>query len=86
MQGATREGGINVISLWSTYTPVPECHEIVPVYCDAEDGVVTGSYRDWAMDFIYRERNKAETSHSDMPGHCHSHLKMIATKPAQTRL
>jgi 2-polyprenyl-3-methyl-5-hydroxy-6-metoxy-1,4-benzoquinol methylase len=81
IQGTTREGGINVISLWSTYTPVPECHEIVPVYCDDEDGVVTSCYRDWVTDFVYFERNKAETSHSDMPGHSHSHLKLIATKP-----
>jgi SAM-dependent methyltransferase len=81
MQEVTCEQGINVVSLWSTYTPVPECHEIVPVYCDDEDGVVTGSYRDWTTDFMYFERNKAETSHADMPGHNHSHLKLIATKP-----
>jgi SAM-dependent methyltransferase len=81
MQEVTCKQGINVVSLWSSYTAVPECHEIVPVYCDDEDGVVTGSYRDWATDFIYFERNKAETSHSDMPGHSHSHLKLIATKP-----
>jgi 2-polyprenyl-3-methyl-5-hydroxy-6-metoxy-1,4-benzoquinol methylase len=81
MQGATREGGINVVSLWSTYTPVPACHEIVPVYCDPEDGAVTSSYQDWATDLMYFERNKAETSHSDMPDHSHSHLKLIATKP-----
>jgi len=81
MQGATCEGGINVVSLWSTYTPVPACHEIVPVYCDDEEGVVTGSYRSWRTEFIYFERNKAETSHSDLPAHQHSHLKLIATKP-----
>jgi SAM-dependent methyltransferase len=81
MQSATSEGGINVISLWSTYTPVPDCHELVPVYCDDEDGVVTGSYRDWATEFIYFERDKAETSHSDLPAHRHSHLKLITTKP-----
>src|SRR6266702_1383252 len=81
MQGATSEGGINVVSLWSSYTPVPRCHEIVPVYCDDEDGAVTGSYQAWAKEFVYFERNKAETSHSDMPDHSHSHLKLIATKP-----
>ena len=81
MQNATCEGGLNVISLWSTHTPVPECHEIVPVYCDREDGVVTRSYRSWKTEFIYFERNKAETSHSDLPTHQHSHLKLIATKP-----
>ncbi len=81
MQAVTCGGGINVVSLWSTYTPVPDCHEIVPVYCDKEDGVVTSSYRDWATELIYFERSKAETSHSDMPAHQHSHLKLIATKP-----
>jgi SAM-dependent methyltransferase len=81
MQDATNEGGLNVISLWSTFTQVPECHEIVPVYCDDEQGVVTDSYRSWATEFIYYERDKAETSHSDLPVHRHSHLKLIATKP-----
>jgi SAM-dependent methyltransferase len=81
MQDVTSEGGINVVSLWSTYTPIPECHEIVPVYCDEENGVVIGSYQAWAKEIIYFERNKAETSHSDMPSHSHSHLKLIATKP-----
>jgi len=80
MQEATSVGGINVVSLWSSYTPVPECHEIVPVYCDDEDGVVTSSYRSWTTEFIYFDRNKPETSHSDLPAHQHSHLKLIASK------
>lgn len=45
MQQATCDDGINVISLWSNYAPVPECHEFVPVYSDAEDGVVTSRIR-----------------------------------------
>lgn len=81
MQRATWSGGINVVSLWSTFTPVPECHEIVPVYSDDEDGVVTSSYADWHTEFIYFERDKAETSHSDLPAHRHSHIKLIARKP-----
>lgn len=81
MQRATWAGGINVVSLWSTFTPVPECHEIVPVYSDDEDGVVISSYADWHTEFIYFERDKAETSHSDLPAHRHSHIKLIARKP-----
>jgi SAM-dependent methyltransferase len=81
MQGATCPGGINVVSLWSTYTPVPECHRVVPVYCDDEEGLVTHSYREWMTEFIYFERDKAETAHSDLPEHRHSHVKLIATKP-----
>jgi SAM-dependent methyltransferase len=81
MKRATCAGGLNVVSLWTTYTPVPACHNIVPVYCDDEQGVVTGSYRSWVKEFIYFDRNKLETSHSDLPTHRHSHLKLIAAKP-----
>jgi SAM-dependent methyltransferase len=81
MQDATRAGGINVISLWSDYTPVPECHEFVPVHADQENGIVTSSYRKWRTEFIYFERDKSETAHSDLPAHRHSHIKLIASKP-----
>jgi SAM-dependent methyltransferase len=81
MQDATRKGGINVISLWSDYTPVPECHEFVPVYADKENGVVTTRYRGWRNEFIYFERDKSEMAHSDLPAHRHSHIKLIASKP-----
>jgi tellurite methyltransferase len=81
MQDATRRGGINVISLWSSYTPVPECHSRVAVYCDREDGEVVTSYEKWRTEFIYFERDKPEESHSDMPAHSHSHIKLIARKP-----
>ena len=67
MQQATRRGGINVISLWSTYSPVPEYHACVPVYCDAEDGTVSQLYRDWIEEFRYFDRNKPEASHSGCP-------------------
>jgi SAM-dependent methyltransferase len=81
MQDATLPGGINVISLWSDYTPVPECHEFVPVYADQENGVVTSSYLGWRQEFIYFERDKSETAHSDLPQHRHSHIKLIVRKP-----
>jgi SAM-dependent methyltransferase len=85
MQQATCDDGINVISLWSTYTQVPECHDFVPVYSDAEDGVVTSRYQDWQKEFIYFERDKLEAAHSDLPPHRHSHIKFIARKPGQPR-
>ncbi len=81
MQLATRSGGINVISLWSAYTSVPECHSCVPVYCDDEDGIVAKMYEGWDMELYYLERDKREMSHSEMPAHSHSHIKMIARKP-----
>jgi tellurite methyltransferase len=80
MQAATAPGGLNVVSLWSTSTTVPECHNSVPVYCDEEDGVVSGAYRSWDLSLLYFERGKPETSHSGMPQHAHSHIKLIAKK------
>ncbi len=80
MQEATSPGGINIISLWSTYSAVPDCHDFVPMYCDDEDGVVTGLYRDWVTEFLYFERGKPETAHSDLPAHSHSHIKLIARR------
>ena len=81
MQMATRSSGINVVSLWSKYTPVPECHVRVPVFCDDEDGIVVALYREWMKELIYFERAKLEQSHDGMPQHSHSHIKLIARKP-----
>lgn len=80
MQKATRAGGLNVISLWSTHSPVPECHERVPVYCDDEGGIVTKMYQTWNIRLKYFERDKPESSHPGMPDHSHSHIKIIAQK------
>lgn len=82
MQRATAVGGFNVVSLWSTFTPVPASHNSVTVFCDEENGVVTGLYRTWPKELIYFERDKAEASHSDLPPHRHSHIKLIARRPA----
>jgi len=81
MQDATQPGGLNVVSLWSTYTPVPDEHSCVPVFCDDEDGEVAKLYQDWEKELYYFEREKPEKSHSGMPPHSHSHIKLIARKP-----
>jgi tellurite methyltransferase len=81
MQDATRPGGINVISVWSTYTDVPAVHNVTPVFSDDEDGVVTGLYSHWKTEFIYFDRNKVEKAHPTARPHVHSHIKLIARKP-----
>jgi SAM-dependent methyltransferase len=81
MQQATAPGGLNVVSLWSTHTPVPQCHNKVRVACDDEDGLVTKLYQSWRKELLYMERDKPETAHGDLPPHSHSHIKMIARKP-----
>jgi 2-polyprenyl-3-methyl-5-hydroxy-6-metoxy-1,4-benzoquinol methylase len=84
IQEATAPGGLNVISLWSTASDVPEFHNKVPTFCDEEDGVVVNSYKPWTTEFIYFERHKLEKSHHDLPEHVHSHIKLIARKPDNT--
>jgi SAM-dependent methyltransferase len=82
MQAATSPGGLNVISLWSDHTPVPECHQRVPVFCDKEeDSQVAILYRNWVLELLYFEPDRPESAHTDMPEHSHSHIKMIARKP-----
>jgi tellurite methyltransferase len=81
MKAATVPDGMNVISLWSTATPVPPCHNKIGVYCDHEDGVVTRAYAGWPKEISYFERAKPESSHDDMPAHSHSHIKLIARRP-----
>jgi tellurite methyltransferase len=81
MQAATRPGGLNVVSSWSTFTRVPDCHNSVPVYADKEQGVIARAYESWDVKLKYFERDKPEKSHTGMPEHWHSHVKLIAEKP-----
>ena len=81
MQVSTNDNGINVVSLWSNHTPVPEFHRSIPVYCDDEDGIVTKLYQGWRIGLLYFERDKVETAHPSTPAHRHSHIKLIARKP-----
>lgn len=78
MQAATKKDGLNVVSLWSTHSSLPSCHNVVPVFCDDEQGVVTKLYSHWRSEFMYFDRDKLETAHSDLPEHRHSHIKLIA--------
>jgi SAM-dependent methyltransferase len=85
MQRATVAGGLNVISVWSTFTEVPDCHLKIPVYPEPEDGddaVVAQMFESWRKELYYFERAKPEMAHEDMEAHAHSHIKMIARKPA----
>lgn len=78
LQSMTAPGGANIVSLWSDYTPVPECHQIVPTFPDHEEGEVVRSYLGWKKRLLYFERNKLEASHADMAPHVHSFIKMVA--------
>lgn len=84
MQNTTRLGGINVISLWSNFTPVPECHRTIPAFCDEEAGIVVGQYANesWRAELLRFERDKPDDAHPEEQEHTHSHIKLIARKLA----
>jgi hypothetical protein len=69
------------VSSWTTFTRVPDCHNSVPVYADKEQGVIAHAYESWDVKLKYFERDKPEKSHTGMPEHRHSHVKLIAEKP-----
>lgn len=74
-------GALHVISLFSTATPVPDEHTVVPVFPDDEGGAVERFYRQ--CDILTRryQRAKAEGSHPGFAKHVHSYLKMIVELP-----
>lgn len=81
MQDATRRGGLNVISLWSNFTPVPACHQTIEAFCDEEQGIVTTRYRHWFKELLYFDRDRTDAAHPEEQEHSHSHIKLIARKP-----
>jgi 2-polyprenyl-3-methyl-5-hydroxy-6-metoxy-1,4-benzoquinol methylase len=82
IQQATKVGGYNLMFLFSSYTAVPTCHNIVDIYCDDENGVVTSSYQSW-HGHRFLEHHKLETAHCDFPEHYHSYIKILAQKPGE---
>lgn len=80
MSEATVPGGLHVVSLFSTHTALPDCHRVVPVYADEEQGVVAGHYAGWKTQFLALERDKPEAAHPGFEPHQHSFVKIIARK------
>lgn len=80
MKEVTKLGGINCISLFSDYTEIPKCHQIVPVFPDSEGGIIEQSYEDWDNLFLKYDREKPEQSHDGMEPHIHSYIKRIWRK------
>lgn len=81
MQESTIPGGFNMVLLFSNHAPVPECHQILKVHCDSEDGLVTSSYRRWVTEVQF-EHDKPDFSHLDFGSHSHSYIKLLARKPS----
>jgi trans-aconitate methyltransferase len=82
IQAATAPGGYNMVMAFTDHTPVPECHQIIDVYCDREEGLIKRAYETWQHTALLT-RDKPETSHPGFPPHTHSMVRVLARKPEQ---
>ena len=79
---ASAADAVHAVAVFSTATPVPAEHAVVPVFPDAEGGVVEGFYQDWDVLLHAYQRGRREHSHPGFGPHVHSHIKLIATRKA----
>ena len=77
---ASAENAVHAVALFSTATPVPPEHAVVPVFPDEEGGIVECFYHDWDMLLLAHERGRSERSHPGFAPHVHSHIKLIAAR------
>ena len=77
---ASAENAVHAVALFSTATPVPGEHEVIPVFPDEEGGTVEQFYDGWHPLFHAHERDRAEHSHPGFTPHVHSHVKLVAAR------
>jgi SAM-dependent methyltransferase len=77
---ASAADAVHAIAVFSTATPVPAEHAVVPVFPDEEGGAVELFYRDSDMLLHAYQRGRREHSHPGFAPHVHSHIKLITTR------
>ncbi len=77
---ASAADAIHAVAVFSTATPVPAEHAVIPVFPEEEGGTVERFYRDWRTLHHTRERSRPEHSHPGLAPHVHSHIKLVATR------
>jgi SAM-dependent methyltransferase len=83
LTGTSTENAVHAVALFSTATPVPAEHSVVPVFPDEEGGVVERFYHDWDTLLLAHERGRSEHSHPGFAPHVHSYIKLIAARGAR---
>jgi len=66
------------MSLFSTVTPIPVEHTVVPVFPDDEQGIVEKFYLGEQLLQVFYLRRKLERSHPGFAHHEHSFINQIA--------
>jgi SAM-dependent methyltransferase len=77
---ASAADAVHAVAVFSTATPVPAEHTVIPVFPDDEGGVVERFYQDWDVLLLNHQRERSERSHPGFAPHVHSHIKLIATR------
>jgi SAM-dependent methyltransferase len=77
---ASAEDAVHAVALFSTATPVPGEHAVIPVFPDQEGGTVEQFYGGWRPLFHARERGRSEHSHPGFAPHVHSYVKLVAAR------
>ena len=81
---ASAPDAVHAVSLFSTATPMPVEHTVVPVFPDDEGGIVEDFYQDSRRLLYALERDRPERSHPGFGVHQHSHIKLITeVNPAE---
>ncbi|WP_194892370.1 class I SAM-dependent methyltransferase [Catenulispora pinisilvae] len=81
---ASVPGAVHAVALFSTATPMPAEHTVVPVFPDDEGGIVEDFYQDHTKLRYALERDRPERSHPGFGAHHHSHIKLITeVNPAE---
>jgi SAM-dependent methyltransferase len=77
---ASAADAVHMVAVFSTATPVPAEHAVVPVFPDEEGGAVELFYQDWDMLLHLYHRGRRDHSHPGFAPHVHSHIKLITTR------
>lgn len=77
---ASAADAVHTVAVFSTTTPVPAEHAVIPAFPDEEGGTVEQFYADWQALLRLYERDRVEHSHPGFAPHAHSHIKLIAAR------
>lgn len=77
---ASAYDAVHAVALFSTATPIPAEHAVIPVFPDEEGGVVELFYKNWDILLHSHERQRDERSHPGFAPHIHSYIKLIAAR------
>jgi SAM-dependent methyltransferase len=77
---ASAADAVHAVAVFSTATPIPAEHAVIPAFPDEEGGTVEQFYNGWQALLHSYERDRSEHSHPGFAPHAHSYIKLIAAR------